>query len=83
MDGQIDVLVVAEKGSFEAVGKYLGIGKSAVRKRVQSIESELGTPVVRVVGRGVALTDAGNIYLSLARESVRQARWVLVASAHL
>jgi len=47
MDGQIAVLAVAEKGSFGAVGKYLGIGKSAVRKRVQSVESELGTPLSR------------------------------------
>ena len=44
MDGQIAVLAVAEKGSFEAAGKYLGIGKSAARKRVQSVESELGHP---------------------------------------
>jgi hypothetical protein len=33
VDGQIAVLAVAEKGSFEAAGKYLGIGKSAVRKK--------------------------------------------------
>jgi hypothetical protein len=31
MDGQIAVLAVAEKGLFEAAGKYLGIGKSAVQ----------------------------------------------------
>jgi integrase len=73
MDGQIAVLAVAEKGSFEAAGKYLGIGKSAVRKRVRSVESELGTPVVRAAGGGMVPTDAGNIYLPVARESVRQA----------
>jgi hypothetical protein len=33
MDGQIAVLAVAEKGSFRATGKYLGIGKFAARKR--------------------------------------------------
>jgi DNA-binding transcriptional LysR family regulator len=47
MDGQIAVLAVAEKGSFGAAGKYLGIGKSAVRKRVQSVEAEIGTAVFR------------------------------------
>ena len=73
MDGQIAVLAVAEKGSFEAAGKYLGIGKSAVRKRVQSVESELGTPVFRSVGKGMAQTEAGTLYLPSARESVRQA----------
>lgn len=73
MDGQIAVLAVAEKGSFEAAGKYLGIGKSAVRKRVRSVENELGTPVVRAAGGCMVPTAAGNIYLPVARESVRQA----------
>ena len=74
MDGQIAVLAVAEKGSFEAAGKYLGIGKSAVRKRVQGIEGELGTPVFSTIGKRMALTEAGSLYLLAARESVRQAR---------
>jgi DNA-binding transcriptional LysR family regulator len=73
MDGQIAVLAVAEKGSFEAAGKYLGIGKSAVRKRVQSVESETKTPLFRTVGKVMVPTEAGNLYLLSARESVRQA----------
>ena len=73
MDGQIAVLAVAEKGSFEAAGKYLGIGRSAARKRVQSIESEAGTPLFRVVGKEMLPTEAGCLYLLSARESVRQA----------
>jgi len=73
MDGQIALLAVAEKGSFEAAGKYLGIGKSAIRKRVHSVDTELGTPVFRAMGKGMVLTDAGNLYLLSARESVRQA----------
>jgi DNA-binding transcriptional LysR family regulator len=73
MDGQIAVLAVAEKGSFEAAGKYLGIGKSAVRKRVQGVESEAGTPFFRIVGKAMLPTEAGNLYLLSARESIRQA----------
>lgn len=73
MDEQIAVLAVAEKGSLDAAGKYLGIGKSGVRKRVSGVESELGTPVFRSVGNGMVPTDAGNLYLPSARESVRQA----------
>lgn len=73
MDGQIAVLAVAERGSFEAAGRYLGIGKSAVRKRVHSVESELGMPVFRSFGKGIVPTEAGNLYLLSARESVRQA----------
>jgi DNA-binding transcriptional LysR family regulator len=73
MDGQIAVLAVAEQGSFDAAGKSLGIGKSAVRKRVQSVESELGTPVFHSARKGMAPTEAGKLYLLPARESVRQA----------
>jgi hypothetical protein len=42
MDGQIAVLAVAEKGSFEAAGKYLGITKSAARKQVHGTVALLG-----------------------------------------
>jgi len=73
MDGQIAVLAVAEKGSFEAAGKYLGIGRSAARKRVQGVESEAGTPLFRMVGKVMLPTEAGSLYLLSARESVRQA----------
>jgi DNA-binding transcriptional LysR family regulator len=73
MDGQIAVLAVAEKGSFGAAGKYLGIGKSAARKRVQSVEGEAGTPLFRMVGKVMLPTEAGSLYILSARESVRQA----------
>lgn len=73
MDGQTAILAVAEKGSYEAAGRYLGIGKSAVRKRVQNVDSELGTAVFRAVEKGMVPTEAGNLYLQSARESVRQA----------
>lgn len=73
MEGQIAILAVAEKGSFEAAGKYLGVGKSGVRKRVHNVESELGAPVFRSAGKGMVPTEAGNIYLPAARESVRHA----------
>lgn len=81
MDGQIAVLAVAEKGSFEAAGKYLGIGKSAIRKRVQSIERELGTPVFRAIGKRMLLTEAGSLYILSARESIRQA-WLGLDRVH-
>ena len=45
MDEQIAVLAVADKGSFEAAGKYLGVGRSAVRKKVQSVENELAASI--------------------------------------
>ncbi len=73
MDGQIAVLAVAEKGSYDAAGEYLGVTRSAIRKRVGGIDQELGTPVFRSVGKRMVLTEAGVIYLPTARESVRNA----------
>ena len=73
MDGQVAVLAVAEKGSFAAAGKYLGIGKSAVRKRVQGVESELQAPLFHSSGKVLVPTEACGLYLLTARESVRQA----------
>jgi DNA-binding transcriptional LysR family regulator len=73
MDGQIAVLAVAEKGSFGAAGRYLGIGTSAVRKRVHSVENEAGTALFNIEGGLTVPTEAGNLYLLSARESVRHA----------
>ena len=74
MDEQIAILAVADKGSFEAAGKYLGVGRSAVRKRVQSVENELGTSIFYSSRtRGMVPTEAGNLYLPQVRESIRHA----------
>jgi len=74
MDEQIAVLAVADKGSFEAAGKFFGVGRSAVRKRVQGVENELGTAIFYSSrSRGMMPTEAGSLYLLQARESVRHA----------
>jgi LysR family transcriptional regulator, benzoate and cis,cis-muconate-responsive activator of ben and cat genes len=74
MDEQIAVLAVADKGSFEAAGKYLGVGRSAIRKRVQGVENELSTSIFYSSrSRGMVPTEAGNLYVLQARESVRHA----------
>jgi hypothetical protein len=47
-------------------GKISRHRKIAVRKRVQSVETEIGSPAFRVMGRPIVLTEAGSLYL-LAR----------------
>lgn len=47
MDGYIAVFSVAEKGAFEAAGKYLSISKSAIHERVLNIDDKLATAVFR------------------------------------
>lgn len=75
MDGQIAVIAVAAKGSLEAAGKYLGVTKSAIRKRLQGVDSELGAAVFQPSHNGMVLTEAGGIFLAEARESVRHAQF--------
>lgn len=74
MDGQIAVLAVAEKGSYAAAGKVLGIGTSAVRKQVEGVTAELGALLFQRVDNRLVPTEAGGIYIAEARESVRRAR---------
>ncbi len=74
MDGQIAVLAVAEKGSYSAAGKSLDITKSAVRKQVAGVITEVGAPIFRRSGNQLVPTRVGEIYLPEARESVRHAR---------
>ena len=74
MDGQVAVLAVAEKGSYAAAGKVLGIVTSAVRKQVEGVTAELGTLLFQRVNRRLVPTEAGRIYIAEARESARRAR---------
>lgn len=74
MDGQIAVLALAEKGSYAAAGKVLGVGTSAVRKQVEGVTAELGALLFQRVDRRLVPTEAGRIYIVEARESVRRAR---------
>jgi DNA-binding transcriptional LysR family regulator len=74
MDGRIAVLKVAERGSFTATGKALGVTKSAIRKQIEHIDHELGTRIFRSSSRRMVLIEAGSLYLPAVRESVRHAR---------
>lgn len=74
MDGQIAVLAVAEKGSYAAAGKMLGITTSAVRKQVEGVSTEAGTPLFMRFDNRLVPTKAGGIYIAEIRQSVRRAR---------
>lgn len=49
----------AERGSFTAAARELGVSQAAVSQRVHSLEALLGAPLFRRAGGRVALTDAG------------------------
>lgn len=55
-------LAVAETGSFTSAAEHLGLARSAITKRVQMLESELGTQLLHRTTRKVGLTDDGRAY---------------------
>lgn len=58
---------VARCGSFRAAAERLHVAASAVNRRVQDIEDELGIALFERLPRGVRLTTEGELFLAYAR----------------
>lgn len=56
-----------ELGSFAKAADRLGRSTSAVSAQLKKLEEQAGTPIFRKVGRGLALTEAGETMLAYAR----------------
>lgn len=56
-----------ELGSFAKAANRLGRSTSAVSAQLKKLEDQAGTPLLRKVGRGMALTEAGEVMLGYAR----------------
>ncbi|TWT09469.1 LysR family transcriptional regulator [Reyranella sp. CPCC 100927] len=56
-----------ELGSFAKAADRLGRSTSAVSAQLRKLEEQVGAPVLRKAGRGLALTDAGETMLAYAR----------------
>ncbi|WP_244490658.1 LysR substrate-binding domain-containing protein, partial [Rhizobium sp. Root268] len=56
-----------ELGSFARAAARLGRSTSAVSAQLKKLEEQAGVPVFRKAGRGLALTEAGEIMLAYAR----------------
>ena len=53
---------VAERGSFSAAAKRLGMSSSAITKSIAWLEDELGTQLFTRTTRRIALTDFGETF---------------------
>lgn len=58
---------VARCGSIRGAAESLHVAASAVNRRIQDLEDELGTPIFERLARGVRLTAAGELFLGYAR----------------
>lgn len=66
--GALDIFVlVAERLSFAAAGRKLGLSPSAVGKKIARLESRLGARVFHRTTRQVSLTAEGEMLLERAR----------------
>ena len=61
------VLRVVDKGSFSAASRDLGVPLATVSRKVNELETHLGTKLLVRTTRKVALTDAGTTYVASAR----------------
>ncbi|MET7647708.1 LysR family transcriptional regulator [Streptomyces sp. NPDC005426] len=74
---QMEVVVaVAEAGTFTAAARRLHVVQSAVSGTVKSLERELGTPLFDRTTHRVALTPAGEAFVTAARAALHAAEAV-------
>ena len=66
-EGLEAVLALSETGSITAAAERRHITQPALTRQVQRLAAEVGVPLVRRQGRGVALTPAGEALAALAR----------------
>jgi DNA-binding transcriptional LysR family regulator len=62
---------VAEQGTFTKAAGRLHVSQSAVSRQVQLLEHELGGTLLRRSGKGVSLTEAGELLLRMAHRVER------------
>jgi DNA-binding transcriptional LysR family regulator len=58
---------VARVGSIRQAAQHLHVAPSAVNRRLQDLEDELGTPIFERLPRGMRLTAAGELFIAYVR----------------
>ena len=73
-------VAVAEARNFSKAAHSLNIAQPPLSRQIKQLEDEIGTPLLSRNSGGVALTDAGLIFLKQARTILEQSAYA-VASA--
>jgi DNA-binding transcriptional LysR family regulator len=64
-------LVAAQQlGGFNRAANHVGRSQSAISQQIRKLEERVGQPLFRKQGRGLALTEAGEIVLAYAQRIV-------------
>jgi DNA-binding transcriptional LysR family regulator len=64
---------IAEAGHMTRAAEALGVSQPALSAMLKKLEAEAGADLLHRTGRGVALTEAGRIFLTKAEEALRAA----------
>jgi DNA-binding transcriptional LysR family regulator len=67
------VVEVARTGSIRRAAELLNLTPSAMNRRIQDLELEVGTPLFERRPRGVKLTTAGEMFVRYARSQIADA----------
>jgi DNA-binding transcriptional LysR family regulator len=67
------VVEVARTGSIRRAAEHLNLTPSAMNRRIQDLEQEVGTPLFERRPRGVKLTTAGEMFVRYARSQIADA----------
>lgn len=70
-------LVVAERGSFTAAARELGISQPGLTRQIQRVERSVGLPLLQRSREGATLTPAGERYRTYASEVIARHREML------
>ncbi|WDD96335.1 transcriptional regulator CynR [Burkholderia sp. FERM BP-3421] len=65
-------LAVAEHGNFTRAADALHVSQPTLSQQIRQLEDALGVPLFDRSGRGVRLTEFGEVYLRHARAALRQ-----------
>lgn len=62
------LVAVADFGGVNAAAIRLRVAQPAISRQIKDLEAELGFALLERVGRGVVVTDAGQVYVEAARD---------------
>ncbi len=65
-------IIVAERGSFTAAARQLGLSQPAVSMQISNLEQFFGAELLIRRAKGVAMTEAGKILLAYAYEDEKR-----------
>lgn len=74
---------IVEQGSFSRAAEHLGISKSAVSKRISTLEAEIGVKVLHRSTRKLTLTEAGERFYFHAQQALNSAKEAMNAVSEL